>query len=430
VATTAALAVSFGIHSALIAVGARWLTEAAMRPRTGALVFDVALAEVVPHGDALPAAASASPAPRAALVERVVAPRTGPIRDPRPDTRAAGRGGTAEASERAVHLSDSVEAVTLEADPTLLTASSQASRLATAAERRSREDRRTTPNPMELTFVSSGSGARLSRLAPAPSDPTTGTLGAVPVAVGARQGAADPPADGPEPALFGAPEAGAARVPQLGVDRGTRSEDYRRSAAVALARPAVRPGRASISTTNRGRPADTLDSAEEVASVVQSLITASTAGGRAGRGPGGVEAGGAPGRDGVAGAGAHSRPSGDGGDRDDAASLGLRGYAAGLTRKVYPYWDDAFPMWARAEGLGGVAVIGVTLTADGQVRAVHVVRPSGFPEFDAKVARALEQAAPYGVVPLAFRDTGLTLHIAFDAMNAAVGRAGPGPGRR
>jgi TonB family protein len=87
-------------------------------------------------------------------------------------------------------------------------------------------------------------------------------------------------------------------------------------------------------------------------------------------------------------------------------------------------------MWARAEGRGGVAVIGVTISSEGAVHDLRIVRGSGIPEFDMKVARALERASPYGPLPRALRRTGLTLQIAFDAMNPAVGRSGPGPGRR
>jgi TonB family protein len=88
------------------------------------------------------------------------------------------------------------------------------------------------------------------------------------------------------------------------------------------------------------------------------------------------------------------------------------------------------PMWALAEGRGGVAVIGVTISSDGAVHDLRIVRPSGIPEFDMKVSRALERASPYGPLPRAVRRTGLTLHIAFDAMNPAVGRSGEGPGKR
>jgi TonB family protein len=215
-----------------------------------------------------------------------------------------------------------------------------------------------------------------------------------------------------------------------GVDHGSVREDYRRSAAVALARPSVRPGRASIATANHGMPRDTVESSQEVASLVQSLITASSAGGPEGRGPGGAAGDAAPGSSGVSGSGSRSRPSGEGGAEDPTSALGIRSYAAALTRKVYPYWEDALPLWARAEGRGGMAVIGVTIGENGNVRNVHLVRGSGIPEFDAKVASALERASPYGPLPRALRREGLVLNIAFDAMNPAVGRAGPGPGRR
>ncbi len=167
-----------------------------------------------------------------------------------------------------------------------------------------------------------------------------------------------------------------------------------------------------------------------MASLVESLITASTAGGTLGRGPGGTDGNAAPGKDGVAGAGMLERPSGEGGVDSAAAPLGVENYAAALTRKVYPFWEEAFPIWARVEGRGGVAVIGVTLSPDGSVHDLRVVRGSGIPEFDRNVARALSDASPYGPLPRALRRSGLTLNIAFDAMNPAVGRSGPGRGRR
>jgi TonB family protein len=178
----------------------------------------------------------------------------------------------------------------------------------------------------------------------------------------------------------------------LGIRDGSKREDFRRSAAVAFARPAMRQGQASISTNQKGPAEDTLDSEIEVSS-------------------------------------SRALPRGEGGDADFAATFGIDSYAARLTKKVYPLWEDAFPMWARAEGRGGIAVIGVKLAANGAIRELFVVRASGFPEFDRKVTHALEQASPYGPLPRRVRD-GLTLHIAFDAQNPAVGRVGPGAGRR
>jgi TonB family protein len=282
---------------------------------------------------------------------------------------------------------------------------------------------------MELTFVAAGPGVRLSRLAPANADPAEGAFGSVPTPAGTPEKPERISADGWR-AASPVTKQGAVPTAARGVDHGSLREDYRRSAAVALARPSVRQGRASIATARRGRPSDTLDSSEEVASAVQSLITASSAGGLEGSGPGGTSGGGAPGSAGASGPGSRARPSGEGGAEDPSSALGIRSYAAALTRKVYPYWEDALPLWARAEGRGGMAVIGVTLGENGSVRDVHLVRGSGIPEFDRKVASALERASPYGPLPRAIRSGGLQLHIAFDAMNPAVGRAGPGPGRR
>jgi TonB family protein len=427
-ASPAALVASVVIHAIVIAVCARLFRTAEIPAAASFPPFDVSTEETLPHGDVLPVGTpGATVAPRTDAVPSEV--RAGPAREPSPDTRTAGRGGTREATEKALHLSDSIDGVTLVTDPTLVTPSSQLSRIDTSKERRSREDRRTTPNPMELTFLATGAGTRAARLTPAPVDPAAGVHGALPSTEGTVEGSVLEP-DGFVHEAPGSPERGAELAKPMGLPRGSHRADYRRSAAVALARPAIRKGRASVATADRGRPDDTVDSSLEVAGLVQSLITASTAGGSRGQGPGGALGGTDSGNGGPSGFGAQSRPAGEGGAADSAASLGIQGYAAALTRKVYPFWEDAFPEWAAVEGRGGVAVIGVTIASDGSVHDLRIVRGSGYPEFDRKVARALERASPYGPLPKRLRDTGLVLNIAFDAMNPAVGRAGPGPGKR
>jgi TonB family protein len=428
VSTPAALVASVALHAVIIAVSARYI-RALTHPEQPPIFVDLALPEgeqrTAPNPPGLPGAR----VPERKAEEPEPSALAGALREPRPDTRVTGRGGTREASQNALHLSDSVDGLTLDTDPTLLTPTSQLSRIDTGDQRASREDRRTTPNPMELTFLAVGPGARLARLSPSPTDPSVGGVGAVPAIAGFERGAEPPTEDGQRPPVLGAAIAGAVKIAARGVEHGSTEPDFRRSAAIAVAHPAVRQGRASIETTLHGRPADTKESAEEVASLVQSLITASTAGGPLGQGPGGTKGPGAPGSDGAVGLGTTSRVSGEGGT-DGAATLGIQSYAQALTRKVYPYWEDAMPMWALAEGRGGVAVIGVTISSDGAVHDLRIVRPSGIPEFDMKVSRALEQASPYGPLPRAVRRTGLTLHIAFDAMNPAVGRSGPGAGKR
>jgi TonB family protein len=430
VGTSGALILSVVLHAAIIAVSSRLLLGSLLPPEP-VRTIDIGFTESLPEGSPFATgrqSGTALNAPRPAEPRRD--PSGAPAREPRPDSANPGRGGSREAADPALHLSNSVDGLTLNADPSLFTEASQVSRLHTGRERLSREDRRTTPNPMELTFVVSGSTGRLARLIPARSDPAAGDRGATPVPTGARPEVAElAGGDGPD---FAAPDSvlpGGEKKRALGIRDGTTREDYRTSAAVAFARPAMRQGRASISTNVKGAPEDVVDSETEVASVVQALISASTAGGPQGQGPGGSEGPGEPGSGGLAGTGTRSRPLGEGGDEGAAATFGIDSYAAKVAKKVYPLWEDAFPLWARAEGRGGTAVIGVKLASNGAVRELFVVRPSGFPEFDRKVTQALAMASPYGPLPRRVRD-GLTLHIAFDAQNPVVGRSGPGNGRR
>lgn len=421
-----ALVASVALHAVTLA-GARLLRDAAALGPRATPLQPIEL-DWVAHGDVIQPGV-----PGDATVSRErkddARPVSGVALEARPDTRARGRGGSKESTEVAHRLSDSVDGLTLSTDPSTLAVSNQLSRIHTDDERRSREDRRRTPNPMELTFLATGSAARHQRVESAATDPASGALGGVPHPAGTREGDVQPRADGFRPIVVGGPVAGDEPMRALGVEQGSRREDYRRTAAVALAHPAVRQGRASVSTARHGMPSDTTDSDVEVADLVQSLITASSAGGPRGHGPGGEAGGNLPGTDGQEGPGSSSRPSGAG-NEGGSVLAGTNNYAAGVARKVYPFWEKAFPDWALVKGKGGVAIIGVTILADGTVRDVHVVRPSGVPEFDQNVAHALELASPYGPLPVALRRTGLELHIAFDAVNPGVGRSGPGPGRR
>jgi TonB family protein len=430
IGASGALLLSVVFHAGFIAVSSRLLLGTLLPPPPPVDVIDIGFEETEPpEGTPVATGTSGTSASPPHPVDPKRDPSGAPTREPRPDSPHPGRGGTHEASEEALHLSQTVDGLTMNTDPTLFTEASQVSRLNTGRKRRSRDDRRTTPTPMELTFVVSGSMGRLSRLVPARTDPAAGDRGAVPIPVGARAEVASAPSDGFERPSVESVAPGGEVKRALGIRDGSKREDFRRSAAVAFARPAMRQGQASISTNQKGPAEDTLDSEIEVSSAVQSLITASTAGGRLGAGPGGSQGPGDPGSGGLRGLGSRALPRGEGGDADFAATFGIDSYAARLTKKVYPLWEDAFPMWARAEGRGGIAVIGVKLAANGAIRELFVVRASGFPEFDRKVTHALEQASPYGPLPRRVRD-GLTLHIAFDAQNPAVGRSGPGAGRR
>ncbi|MCA9595347.1 MAG: TonB family protein [Myxococcales bacterium] len=432
-----ALVTSVVLHALLLGVGA-WLLsrslgadsqDAGAPPKLVEVAVEPAPAMELPrmsaaglHGRSDP---KALPEPRPAEPgggERVV----------RPDQGRTGLGGTDAASETALNLADSVDGLTLDRDPMNRLDRSQVQRIKTAAERRSLDDRRATPNPMQLDFLATGPGDRPLRRPPSNWDPSAGVMsGTRPSERGGELGG--PAVDdglGPLPEPGDANPGTDRKRSARGVPDGALGRDVRLSARVALARPWVPRARAAVPAPVRGRPNDTVDSSQEVASAVRSLIHASTAGGVAGKGPGGQAAEGSPGSGGVTGPGSRSTPAGNGPGslRDRNGDPRLTGYFRGIEKKVE--WRDAFPDWAIAEGRGGMAVLALTLSRDGTLSAVRVVRPSGIPEFDRNVIAAVRRAAPFGRLPAVLGRGPLTLHMSFDALNPAVGRDGAGRGGR
>ncbi len=354
--------------------------------------------------------------------------------EPHPDMQRAGRGGSDVANMRALNLADSDDGLTLDRDPMNRLDRSQVQRLRTAARRATHDDRRATPHPMELSFLATGRGRTASRRPEARFDPSRGSLtGRLPADRGSAVGG-DEVEDGrgPEPEPGGVRDGRDARARAAGIPRGAPGHDFRQSASVMLARPWVPRARAAVPAPARGRPNDTVDSSQEVASAVRSLVHASTAGGRSGAGPGGENAPGLPGSGGARGPGSRATAAGygPGAIRDPGADPRATGYFRSIQRKVRPYWRDAFPEWAIGAGRGGVTVVGFTVSGDGGVTGIHVVRSSGIAEFDRKVMAALSVAAPFGPLPAVLGHGPLALRIAFDATNPPVGRDGPGNGRR
>jgi TonB family protein len=201
---------------------------------------------------------------------------------------------------------------------------------------------------------------------------------------------------------------------------------------VMLARPWVPAARAAVPAPESGRPHDSIDSSQQVASAIASLIHASTAGGSlAAHGPGGEYGPGPAASGGISGPGSRAISSGDspGPARAVGHDPGLVGYFRGIVRRVDPFWKNAFPNWAIAEGRGGMAIVGMTLQRDGSILSLKLVRGSGVSDFDRNVIAALERAGPYGPLPAALGRGPLTVNVAFDALNPIVGRDGPGKGR-
>ncbi len=348
----------------------------------------------------------------------------------RVDTGTTGRGGS-NSGAKATNLAAIDEDLSLNPDPTSRLDRDQHQRLKTAALRTTHEDRRATTNPMELTFLATGTGEHQERRPKSAVDPSRGSLASPrPASVlGGHPGTRElEEVDGPG-ATPGAPRRGQLMAsPGVGAREGEAGSRHTQAARVAQGRPAVAEGPPTITATFRGRPNDTVDSDQEVASIVQSQVHASYAGGLAGQGRGGSNGPGSdPGAGGAQGRGSTARPMGSGdGDVFDWFTNDpmLLPYFRKIHAKVDPLWKDAFPKSALLELKQGTVIIEFTIAADGSARVSWPpIRPSGIDEFDKNCADAIRRASPFEPIPAALRETGrnsLRIRAPFVAKNPII----------
>jgi TonB family protein len=421
---------SVAAHASITAAGLAIAHHVASRVGAGATTSSPVAS--VPPADTfeveLPPMASGSvaDAPPAPTLAPVAPPRGGGEATPRPDTGHAGRGGSDEAPDPAMNLADQDDGILLGDAALSRLDRSQVQRLRTSRTRAARENWRASREPMELTFVAQGAaGRRPERRTPAATDPSAGgATGGEPTRHGAALGAPEAPAGvGEQAHAIGGPIEGAPRDSEgVGVRDGRAGHDHRASGAVARARPEAEEGTPSTPSSRQGKPSDTVDSEQEVATRMQSILHASTAGGARGVGVGGANGPGAAGSGGLGGQGSKARALGTGAGPglDDAASDPRRiGYERAVRAKIHPLWANAFPKWAIAEGLQGTVVVTLAIRADGSLASAAITRPSGIPEFDANCQRAAQAAAPFGPLPAELGPT-FRLAMAFDARNPAV----------
>jgi TonB family protein len=339
---------------------------------------------------------------------------------PRLDTEHAGQGGET-VEEAALHLADKDEQLRRSPDLRDRLDRDQEQRVEAARRRASWEDRRSTTHPMELSFLASGKGDEPSRRPDAPGDPSRGLLVSPPPrAVG---GPDRPRGAVVDPQL--AFETSAAAPPQLapgtdlpspgaGVHDAAPGADHRISALIARARPDVTLASPSVPAATIARPVDDRDSEQEVATVMQSLVHASTAGGAPGEGRGGTRGGGPAGADGLTGEGSHPAPLGNGaGDVFDIDTRDPRllPYFRKLHAKIDPFTEHAFPKSALLDLKQGTVILDFLIHPDGSVTVLPPRRPSGIPEFDANCAAAIERAAPFDPPPSVLAGSRGTLRV-------------------
>lgn len=421
-----ALIASVVVHLTLVALGAWLLTHerSFSDPETQ---LEVAV-EIEPGSGSAPLGVGVTPARPVEIPDPSPdAPVAGGERVSRPDLGKPGKGGE-RTGERASNLSSSIDSLTLERDAPNHMSRSEVQRLRVARARRTRDDRRATPNPMELDFVASGRGWHSIRRPSSRTSPSRGGLvGGTPT----RPGVAPGGDLGEVPLLqHGSAVAGGEAREAQGANTPP-GRDHRVSAAILTARPSVVRDRASVPSSERGRVSDSVDSRQRVAARVEALMQASTLGGDASRGIGGSRAPAAPAMGGQLGTGARSAPSGTGsGPAPELADdPRLQGFYRGVLSRLNKALQDAFPHWAIAEGRGGLVVFDLILLEDGRVAQVSVVRPSGIAEYDRNVVAGVRGISSFGRVPEEFGRRAV-LRINWDSLNPAVGRSGPGPGRR
>ncbi len=343
------------------------------------------------------------------------------------DDARRGRAGMPTTVERPTNLSDRDERVHLTPDLLNRLDIDQQQRIRSSHERATREDRRASKEPMELSFLASGKGDRPERRPPTDSDPSRGARMSVSPAVQGSSLGAPERAEGSSeaPADVGSERAGSlASAPGLGVHDGREGTVHRAGAHVMRARPDVVLAAVSVPATRNGRPRDDVESDQEVATTLRSLVHASTAAGVAGEGSGGVSGGGDPGAGGLAGAGSTGRPIGPG-DSEwwdlNTNDPRLVPYFRRIHQKLDPLWAHAFPLRAALDLRQGTVIFAVTIGADGEAHAEWPpARPSGIPEFDRNCYEAIRKASPFDPIPAALGSRELHVRMPFDAQNPIV----------
>lgn len=422
-----ALAASFAMHTAVVAgAGAAYRFAQAELPSTAPRELSVDLIDTaglaVRGGGTIERNAHPSPLDRGAANH-----------EPRADRDAPGRGGDGRARQPPINLADRIDHRTLNSEQLNRFDRSQVQRIRAGPHRRSWDDRRATPNPMRLWLVSTGSGALARRLPDRPRAPSRGVAdGSVERRSGSDVQRVDPELGAALRVELQSPGADV-RSLALGDFQGSDAVSASRAARVLLARPLVPAARAAVPAASRGRPEDSRNSAQEVKETVRALLQASTLATQRGAGEGGQAGPGAPALDGTSSGASRALPSGAGAGRGTDLGTDPRFFDYFERLKKSVAWRSAFPRWAIARGLGGVVVTGLTVAPSGRLTSLRIVRSSGLVEFDRNILAAIREASfpphPAELVR-ALGHRQLTVHVAWDATNPAVGREGPGPGRR
>jgi len=341
------------------------------------------------------------------------------------DTGSPGRGGDTRAADPALNLADRDERLRLSPDLLSRLDRDQLQRLRVARVRQSWEDRRATTHPTELTLVVTGVGTLFERRAPSPLEPSRGTLKSEAASVRGGEPGASPTAVDDSGRKLGSTQPGSLEAaPGPGLASSRAGPDHRASAPIGSARPDVTRAAVAVAAVDRARPTDDVDSDQEVATMVRSLVHASTAGGLLGEGRGGTGLGGEAGAGGGSAAGSVAHPLGLGdGDAFDywTSDPRLLPYFRRIHAKIDPLWANAFPKSALLDLKQGTVILEFVVFADGHATVSWPpVRPSGIDEFDRNCAQAIRRASPLPPIPRELGLPSVRIRAPFVASNPIV----------
>ena len=329
---------------------------------------------------------------------------------PHLDNGSPGHRGEVRVLAAALNLADQDAQMRLSPDPLSHIDRDQLQRLRVARDRQSWEDRRSTTHPAELTLLVTGLGTVLERRPASAWQPSRGVVRSPSASVrGSDIGATGLEDPGQSDRVLGGTQLGSLEgAPGAGLRSNRAGPDHHASAPIGSARPDVARAAVAVPAMDPARPKDDVDSDQEVATTVRSLVHASSAGGIAGFGRGGEGGGGAPAAGGASGDGSHARPLGIGeGDVFDywTKDPHFLPYFRQIHAKVDPLWADAFPKSALYELKQGTVILEFTVFADGHaVVSWPPARPSGIDDFDRNCANAIRRASPFPPIP---RELGL-----------------------
>jgi TonB family protein len=343
------------------------------------------------------------------------------------DRADPGRGGEPTVQAQALNLADADDQTRLSPDLLSRLDRDQLQRLRVARSRFSWDDRRSTTHPAELTLVATGPGYVRERRPWSPLTPGRGLRESEPPRErgAVAGGSLTHPSEAAESraARRGIRVGGVESAAGEGLPDAVPGPRHRASAPVGMARPSVMTGPVAVVAIDRARPLDNQEVEQEVATTVQSLVQASTAGGFPGMGTGGSGGGGAPGAGGASGDTSRAHPLDLGGDRHDdwTDDPTLVPYFRQLHRRIDPLWADAFPRSALLDLKQGTVILDFTVFPDGHVVVAWPPwRPSGVDEFDRNCADAVRRGAPFPPFPPELGDSPLHIRAPFVARSPLV----------